>query len=255
MQNVNTPKYSIYDNGQLHISISQRNGKLGNIPQFNTLPGDEPLKLGSGQPLTNIVGTCGKHCADCKASCYAVRAATYHHNSVIPAWGKNTVILRNDPDKVKKEITEFCKKNVVKYFRYHAAGEFESVEQIKLYCDICKENPDVIFYTYTKRFDLLVQFFLKEKNEMPENLVINLSEWHGNLKEFIDENDDITGQVETLFNKMNVFAFDDKTEKSAYAATLVHCPAIDKTGHETGITCAQCRRCMKAGHKTAVFAH
>ena len=40
---VGTPKYPIYDNGKLHISISQGNSKMGNIPQFNILPGDEPL--------------------------------------------------------------------------------------------------------------------------------------------------------------------------------------------------------------------
>jgi hypothetical protein len=255
MLNNDTPKYPIYDNGQLHISISQRNGKLGNIPQFNTLPGDEPLKLGSGKVLTNIVGTCGNCCADCKTTCYAVRAATYHHNSVVPAWGRNTVILRNEPEKVLREITEFCQKNVVKYFRFHTAGELEHTAQLELYCEICRANPDVIFYIYTKRFDLLAGLFLSGKYEIPENFVINLSEWHGNLQKFIDDNDGSAGQIKALFDKMNVFAFDDKTENSAYAATLVHCPAIDNTGHETGVTCAQCRRCMKAGHKTAVYSH
>lgn len=253
MQNIETPKYPIYDNGQLHISISQRNGKLGNIPQFNTLPGDEILSLSNGKPLTNITGTCKGHCSDCKSACYAIRAALYHHNSAIPAWGRNTVILRNDPDKVKREIKDFCNKNIVKYFRFHTAGELESIDQLKLYCEICEENPDVVFYIYTKRFDILAQYFGYMNNPVPENFIINLSEWHGNINDFIYETDDIV-KIGNLFESMNIFAFDDH-KKDSYVATLIHCPAIDKTGHETGVTCAQCRRCMKKGSKTAVYEH
>ena len=249
-----TPKYPIYDNGQLHISISQRNGKLGNIPQFNTLPGNEQIKLSSGQPLTNIVGTCGHHCEDCKASCYAIRSAIYHHNSVVPAWGRNTVILRNDPEKVKREIKEYCTKNIVKYFRFHSAGELEDVNQLKLYCEICDENPEVVFYIYTKRFDLLAHFFVIKGEKLPENFVINLSEWHGNIESFLSDNH-YSGAVGKFFDKLNIFAYDDKCEEAKFASTLVHCHAIDENGHETGITCAQCRRCMKPGNKTAVYAH
>lgn len=248
----NNPKYPIYDNGQLHISISQRNGKLGNIPQFNTLPGDELLTLSNGQVLTNIKGTCGGCCADCKSSCYALRSAIYHHNSVVPAWSRNTVILRNEPEKVKREIKEFCEKNIVRYFRFHTAGELESIEQLELYCEICKENEDVIFYIYTKRFDLIAEYFVIQGNALPENFIINLSEWHDNIENFVEsiENDDKHDAVMDFINSLNFFAFDD-----TYSSAYPHCPAIDKTGHETGITCAQCRRCTKRGSKTAVYPH
>lgn len=251
---LDNPKYPIYDNGQLHIVVSQGNMKLGNIPQFNTLPGDEPLKLKSGQVLTNIKGTCGGCCDDCKKTCYAIRSARLHHNSNIAAWGKNTVIIRNEPEKVKREIKEFCQKNVVKYFRFHTSGEFESIEQIKLYCEICNENDDVIFYVYTKRFDLIFKYFVIDGNKVPDNFVINLSEWHGNIENFI-ANCGYQKAASDLFGKLNIFAYDDNCKRAAFAKTLVHCPAIDKTGHETGITCAQCRRCMKHGSKTAVYAH
>ena len=254
MQNIETPKYPIYDNGQLHISISQKNGKLGNIPQFNTLPGDEPLTLATGKPLTNIKGTCGKHCEECKSECYAIRSAILHHDSVIPAWGRNTVILRNNPEKVRSEIRKFCLKNIVKYFRFHTAGELESVEQLKLYCDICEENPDVTFYIYTKRFDLVADYFVYKNNILPENFVINLSEWHGNINDYISNTEDIA-KVGKFFNSLNMFAYDDHTPESETASKMIHCPAIDETGHETGITCAQCRRCMRKGNKTAVYQH
>ena len=252
MDNKTTPKYQINYSEDLHISISKGNIKVGNIPQFNTLPGDEALKLSSGQVLTNVKGTCAGCCSDCKHSCYAVKCCMYHHNSIIPAWAKNTVIMRSDPEKVRREINEFCAKNAVKYFRYHTSGEIESQEQLKLYCDICKDNDDVIFYVYTKRFDLLNEYFVKKGNSLPENFIINLSEWHGNLKPYLESSDAGTKE---FFSKLNIFAFDDKSEKAEFAAGLVHCPAIDKTGHETGVTCAQCKRCMKAGHRTSVYEH
>ena len=250
---VDTPKYPIYDNGKLHISISQGNSKMGNIPQFNILPGDEPLTGKNGLPLTNIKGTCGEFCKDCKATCYAIKCAFRYHNTIIPAWGTNTVILRYDPDKVKNEITEFCNKSIVKYFRFHTSGELESLEHLDLYCDICRMNPEVTFYIYTKRFDLLVEWFVERGEKKPDNFVINLSEWHGNIQRFLSEHS--KQEYADFIDSLNIFAFDDKTEASGYASKLVHCPATDKTGHETGITCAQCRRCMKSGHKTAVYAH
>jgi hypothetical protein len=157
--------------------------------------------------------------------------------------------MRNNPDKVRESINEYCAKNIVKYFRFHTAGEIESVEQLDLYATICRDNPDVVFYIYTKNFAALQDWFemLSERNEgIPENFVINLSEWHGNL-EFIGK----TGH--DLFKECNIFSYDDGED--CHFSGHPHCPAIDKGGHETGVTCAQCRRCMRKGSITAVYAH
>jgi len=254
--NNENPKYPIYDNGQLHISISKGNGKLGNIPQFNTLPGDEPLRNSKGQLMTNITGTCKGRCAACKSACYAIKSALFHHNSVIAAWGKNTVIMRNDPDKVRTEINEYCKKNIVRYFRLHTSGEIESVNQFKLYCNICSDNPDIVFYIYTKAFDTIIDYMETYDRTLPENLVINMSVWHDNLQTCQHEMSELDREVfKSLLDQSNLFVYDDHTDAVGAFANLPHCPAIDKSGHETGITCAQCRRCMKRGNKTAVYAH
>lgn len=250
---IEEPKFKIYDNGELHVSVSYKNGKLGNIPQFNTLPGDEPLRFANGQQIVNIKGTCGAACKECASDCYAIRTALYHNRTVIPAWGRNTLILRNDPNKVRREINEFCKKNIVRYFRFHTSGELESNDQFQLYCDICEDNPDITFYIYTKRFDIIAHYAI-HGYEIPENFIINLSEWHGNIDKFIEKEVAPTDRkkVEELFDSLNVFYYDDgETDLSEIA----HCPAIDRDGHETGITCAQCRRCMKGGKRTAVYSH
>lgn len=233
--------YPIYDYGELHVSISKGNSKMGNIPAFNLLPSDEFLKLGNSTQLTNIIGTCGKHCELCKNDCYAVRYIKFHHNATVKGYAGNTVIMRQDPDKLRTEIKEFCDKNIVKYFRFHTSGELESIEQLKTYCDICKDIPDVIFYIYTKAFEILEQYLEKDE-EFPNNLVVNLSEWGDNL-ECVSE---------YLFGRCNIFIYDDCTRN---LNGIYHCPAFDKDGHETGVTCAMCRRCMKKRNVTAVYAH
>ena len=233
--------YPVYDYGELNVTISKRNNKLGNIPAFNTLPGNRPIKKNDGTQLTNIVGTCGKHCKECFNDCYSVRYIKCHHNSTVRAYANNTIIMRNDGEKLRKAIKEYCEKNIVRYFRFHTSGELESVEQLKLYCDICNDNPDIIFYIYTKAFDIL-QAWIEKFVKFPINLVVNLSQW----------NDNLDGLSSRLLNQCNVFAYDDGETDLSH---MTHCPAVDRKGHETGITCAQCRRCMKRGSKTAVYAH
>ena len=182
IMNSKNPIYPIYDEGNLHVSISKGNQKLGNIPGFNTLAGNEPLTLKNGRMLTNIVGTCGSLCELCKNKCYAMRFSVQHHNSVIPA--------------------------------------------------------------YAKAFELLKQWFdeLSANGEsVPENFVINLSMWKNNVDEYLKDE---------RFAKCNIFEYDEEKNSS-----FAHCPAIDKNGHETGVTCAMCRKCMRRGSKTAVYPH
>lgn len=239
--------YPVFDNGNLRITISRGNGKLGNIPGFNILPGNEPIRNKKGIPLTNIKGTCGKHCACCLKQCYAVKYMQFHHNTTVKNYAINTYIMRNDPEKLIAQIKEYCAKNIVKYFRFHTAGEIESLDQLNTYAKICREIPDVIFYIYTKSFDILETWF-KTINEIPENFIINLSEWHGNL-DFIHQTN-----CSKLFKECNVFYYDDE-ESSNEVHFMAHCPAIDSEGHETGVTCAQCRACMYKGTRIAVYAH
>lgn len=241
-------KYTIYDDGCLDVHISKGNSKMGNIPQFNTLPGNVPLRKTDGTLLCNIHGTCGKYCKHCSKDCYAIKLALRNQTSCIPTWGRNTVILRNQPQKVRLAINEYCRKNIVRYFRFHTSGELENYDQLRLYVSICEDNPDVTFYMYTKAFDILRSWFNNIERlgkDVPPNFVINLSEWHNNLDPIKNEK---------YFKDCNIFAYDDG-DCGPRVDSMVHCPATNAKGFETGVTCAQCRRCMKKGNVTAVYAH
>ena len=232
-------KCSSYYNGDTHLHISNGNTKVGRgIYCVNTLAGDKPLTKKNGTQLTNIAGTCDGCCENCKGNCYAIKAQIrYSSMSNLRSWNDNTILAKEDPKKMFEELAAYLDKEMVSAVRFHAMGEIPSREYLEYMLDIARKYPHIQFYTYTKRFKWVEQVCVKN---MPSNLVINMSIWHKNY-------DNPLGLPE--------FIYDDGTEEDV--AKLPHCPAVDKNGHETGITCAQCRRCIyaKSGQKTAVYAH
>ena len=121
-------------------------------------------------------------------------------------------------------------------FRFHVSGEVPNEDYLIRFIKFAIKNNDVRFYFYTKRYSWLE----KHADEIPNNLRPLVSIWHknyGNPKGFAE------------------FIYDDGTEPDV--AALPHCPAVDKDGNETGITCAKCKRCINAKHgdRIAVYAH
>lgn len=236
MKNV---KFESYLTENTHVHIQDGNRKVGKgIYTVNLLAGDEPLTLKNGQQLTNIVGTCGGCCDACKHDCYAIRTQLFRNNNM-KTWNDNTILATQEVDTFFDEIQQFIDRNIVAVIRFHAFGEIPSYNYLIHMVELAKNNPEVRFYTYTKRFTWIERYFM-ENHDMPGNLVINMSIWHKNYN-------NPYGLPE--------FIYDDGTEEDV--AALPHCPAVDKNGHETGITCSKCKRCIKAkpGEKTAVYAH
>ena len=231
-------KYERYLTGETHVHIQDGNRKVGKgIYTVNLLAGDTPLTLADGTQLTNIPGTCGGCCENCKGNCYAIKTQKFR-NSNMPSWADNTILATQEIDIFFKEIQQFIDRSMVAAIRFHAFGEIPSYEYLLKMVELAEENPTIIFYTYTKRFEWVEKYL--ERQNFPNNLVINMSIWHKNYD-----------------NPYNLpkFIFDDGTEEDV--AKLPHCPAVDKNGHETGITCATCKRCLRAkkGSKIAVYAH
>ena len=226
----------------MKISLVNGNNKVGKgIWCFNTLPGDKPLCNSTKGQLTDIHGTCGGCCDGCANDCYAIRDGKLHHNACIPAWGKNTLIARHNIDGLFEQIKGDLIKKKAKVLRWHSAGEIESFNYLLHMVKLAVELPDVQFYCYTKRFDYISQY-LKEYKNLPENFIVNISVWNGNDKGYD-------------FGKLNKFIYDDGTNPEV--SKMVHCPAVDKKGHSTGVKCSQCGRCYKGnlGSVTAVYAH
>lgn len=239
MKEIKKIKFERYLTGETHVHIQDGNRKLGKgIYTINLLAGDEPLTKKDGTQLTNISGTCGGCCDKCKDNCYAIKTQLFRNNN-IPSWADNTILATQEPDTFFKEIQQFLDRSMVAAVRFHSFGEIPSFKYLLYMVKLAKENPNVSFYTYTKRFEW-VEDYLDAYKEFPSNLVVNMSIWHKNYN-----------------NPYNLpeFIYDDGSEEDV--SKLPHCPAVDRNGHETGVTCSKCKRCLKAknGSKIAVYAH
>ena len=234
--------YELHYSPDMEISLPKGNIKVGKgIYLFNLLPGDEPLSTTTHGTLTNVRGTCEGCCDGCKPYCYAISDAKRYHNTCVPSLGKNTLIVRNNLDGAFEQIKAGLIKHKAKILRYHSSGEIISYEYLEHMAKLAEELPNVRFYFYTKRF-AFVDRYLKEHGSFPQNLVPNISEWNGNTKGY-------------NFKSLNKFVYDDHTDASLRAVR--HCPAVDKNGHETGVTCTQCGLCWRRtdGHTIAVYDH
>jgi len=227
---------------EMQISLSKGNRKLGKkVFAFNLLPGDKPISTKDKGQLTNVSGTCGGCCEECEGNCYAVRDARYHHNSCIPALAKNTLIMRHNMEGTFTQLRDRLKSEKAKILRYHSSGEIEIYDYLLHMVKLAIEMPEVRFYFYTKRFDFMEKY-LKECGELPENLICNISEWKGNTKGY-------------NLDGLNRIVYDDGTDESL--KNIPHCPAVNKKGHKTGVTCDQCGLCFSGnnGHVVAVYEH
>ena len=255
---------SKYEITKSKLHISKGNSKIGKgIYSFSTLPGNENhLIYAKGELMTDIPGTCSKHCETCHKACYAFNSAQRYHNTVIPAWGENTLLLRSG--KLKEEMNKYLTrmnkgKTKVEIMRIHVSGEFRSAEDIEMWNEIAKDHPETIFATYTKNYEA-VDKFMKKHGDTADNFVINISQWHGVANKFLKK----------YPNKFNVFTYDDSNTKGNDLSTkekerlsnLRRCPAVLRNGKHAKkadgkpITCDNCKYCYKkSGTETAVYAH
>lgn len=235
------PKYKIELTGNTHIHVAEGNDKLGEgIYNISLLPGSKPLVKKNGTLLTDIAGTCDGCCEDCENGCYARNYAIFHHNTCIPAYAENTILAREDMSLYFKEIENYLRKAWIGCWRWHVAGEIPSYEYLIEMNNIAKKFPYITFYFYTKRYEWL------EKLDSEVGLA-------GNLNPTVSKGWCADSKKE-YSNKNNYHEFILDADGTAKG---FHCPATDKNGHKTGVTCSVCRRCCLAqkGMKTYAYKH
>lgn len=217
------------------LHISPRNSKLGNIPSFNSLPTDAPILLKNGEPATFLSGTC-HHCEECKGKCYAVRTVKMYPQ-VARAYSENTVLQKHNPARLKKLLNDWLTVSEPRYFRFFVSGDFYAAADTAVLLNTARRHEGTRFYAYTKNTRLIEDY--AARHGMPSNVTILASVWGNNH---------ITGEYPR-------FIYDDLTREEL--RNVWHCPAVSPTGHKTGVTCMQCKACIraKAGDKIAVYAH
>lgn len=140
-----------------HVKVSRHNTKLGEgIPSVNLKP----------------ECTCRKD-VPCYKKCYARKGRFI--------FGSNKEILQSnydtwvaDPERFEREIikTAFFSK----FFRWHSAGEIPDVKYLDMMVRIARKIPDTRFLCFTKKYDL-IDTYIDENGELPQNLTIILSAW------------------------------------------------------------------------------
>jgi hypothetical protein len=261
------------------ITISCGNTKIGKMLNWSTLPGNEehPL-IAKGRIVTNVTGTCTHNCNGCFKSCYARRSILQHHNSVTKPWAENTLMIRYKFEEcfrlIDQTIREKNKKYYTtgnisdlqyKFFRVNVSGELQTLEELEAWNDLALKHPAIKFGIYTKNSLVLLAFF-KKHGQSADNFCINVSEWHGTMKETIKA-------LHAMGAIFNVFEYDDSNlsactlseEERKALSSSAHCPAVGPTQANrhpvnpvTGQTwrCVDCKACYtKTGTKRCVYSH
>lgn len=163
------------------VKFFNGNVKVGNILTFN--------KLAGKNEINGCVGSCGKHCVGCwdvnnwkKSPCYVAKSYVQYGNGVINSHIVNTVAMREDPQKTVEELNkQLQRKRTLKTVRQHSSGELESAEELRSWMWLAKQNPNRLFYVYTKAYEILDEVLgSMKRKDIPENYFINISVWHEN---------------------------------------------------------------------------
>ena len=225
------------------LSFSEKNNKVGNILGINTLSGKSPYIKKDGTVLTTYKGTCCGCCEYCENDCYAREYTLFRHTTCLPAYIKNTEIMRRDLSNYNEQIVAKVEKAKQKYVRYDESGEFESFMQMVAVEDVAIRVPTKRYYFYSKRFPWMEK--IEESGGFSDNVASIASIWY---KNGVRNYDNPYNFPEFIYDDGNVPELDN----------IFHCPAvfIDGTANHA-ITCEKCGRCpnAKKGTKTAVYAH
>ena len=127
-----------------------------------------------------VVNTC-PGAGECKTYCYAMKGGYVQWKNVQMAQTRKLNFLYNDPvgfmTQLSTEIDEENRKSWVKdkdsrvVIRWHDSGDFFSSEYLGLAYALAAKHPNVSFYAYTKRSDVVGAIQNK-----PPNFTINSSE-------------------------------------------------------------------------------
>jgi len=147
----------------IKVCISSGNRKIGRVMNVSLAP----------------IITCA-NCKECMHFCYDIKACLQYFN-VLDARARNTALVMICREKYFTAIREkIARRKKNKYFRWHVSGDIVDIDYLKEMIAIAHENPDFIFWTYTKAYFIVNEYCKRYgKETIPANLTIMFSEWDG----------------------------------------------------------------------------
>lgn len=175
--------------------------------------------------------------APCKyGGCYCMKG-TQQMSSVLAAYTRNLRLYNTDPQDFWEQVAFKVKHNPLPLFRFFDAGDVPDYDFFCGMVELARQFPDIKFMSFTKKYSI-VNKWLTENGDLPDNLNIIFSAWH------------IGWKVENPFGLPVAYVdFKDKTLNPEFPKEITSCPnQKDKT-----ITCSSCRKCWDKRIKAVKF--
>ena len=144
------------------------NSKVGNAGTWSIRHGNETFnafemhetikKLFETVGIESITGSCPYHCKGCYCD-----FGRYNFKDNQYSLFLKLIVARFYSDFMVRAICAQIKAFNITQIRIHAAGDFFSAEYVDAWITIAENNPDVIFWTYTK-FEYALKRFESVKN-------------------------------------------------------------------------------------------
>lgn len=201
--------------GWIRPLLVNGNEKLGKgVWTFSTLAGNATVTVTVNGIEITVTATCPCNCRGCYA-----QTGNYNFPSVKRSLALKTFLARYHADFIRRAIIAQIKADEIKLCRIHASGDFFSMENVKLWKDICNACPETLFWGYTK-FTAAEKAFNGVENC---NIVKSIIPGYG-------VNFGHCGYIIRLYNALREIG------KSVY---ICRC-GVDKNQH-----CTTCRGCAK----------
>ena len=89
----------------------------------------------------------------CKQYCYADKG-TYKYKAVQDKYNNSYALTKEKPALFYKLVQKELIKKRVEFLRIHSSGDFYSLRYLKQWITIAEQNPNIVFYGYTKSVPL-----------------------------------------------------------------------------------------------------
>lgn len=176
--------------------------------------------------------------APCKISskCYCMKGPQACYASVLGAYYRNWRLWQENPKRFEEQVNAIICYNGLPLFRWCDAGDFPDYEFFLMTIRVARKNPEVKFMAYTKKYEMINQYFESDVKELPGNYTLRFSQW------------DKSWNVPNPYSlPIATVAFKDSKLSPEIAQNAFWCEGTGKT------SCSMCRACWNKKIKQVVF--
>ena len=228
------------DNGKMFVPLNSVS-----CDYFHITEGNE--KTGKAWNYNMSIELTCSHACECykKGLCYAC-SGCYQFTRNQMVYTENVAYFFNHSIAEIVETFQFaidCNPTI-KLFRFFTCGDIPNSKFIKIMVKLAINNPDIEFWTYTKKYQL-INTYIDEHGNLPDNLTVIFSHWLNSDGSYFPMNNP---------NNMPTSEFIPIGQEDHINVTHI-CPCSDPSVISTCATCEHpCYR-LKHGQSMALLEH